>query len=301
MRAIPIKPVLPSIRTKYNIMHSNGPAMELTTMVGCPLMCTYCPQDNLRDAYGKELKYMKAEDLAYVLDKLPDNTRIDFSGMSEPWANPNCTDMLEITLQKGFTVAIFSTLYGMTNQDADRILKMFEHYDKQIEVVCLHLPDANGNMRGWKYSDEWKEVFYKIAGAKVSCGVGGMTMDMIGNVHPDIREFARVSFGFDGHSRADSLDVDQIKGQKIKVTPKHSFALTCLSTPFYDRNVLLPNGDVVLCCMDYNLKHIVGNLFEHQWEDIFKSEEMLKLVAINETAEFSKCSICKSCDNVRRI
>jgi len=26
------------------------------------------------------------------------------------------------------------------------------------------------------------------------------------------------------------------------------------------RNVLLPNGDVVLCCMDYGLDHILGNL-----------------------------------------
>ena len=28
-----------------------------------------------------------------IIDKLPDQYRIDFSGMSEPWVNPGCTDM----------------------------------------------------------------------------------------------------------------------------------------------------------------------------------------------------------------
>ena len=36
--------------------------LEITTMIGCPLMCNYCPQDNLRDAYGKtDDKYMSLE------------------------------------------------------------------------------------------------------------------------------------------------------------------------------------------------------------------------------------------------
>lgn len=295
------RPVIPAIRQKYNITHRTGPAMELTTMIGCPLMCTFCPQDNLRDAYGKSLKYMDVNDLAIVLDKLPINTRIDFSGMAEPWANPNCTDMLELTLEKGFTVAIFSTLYGMKETEVDRVVSLLEKYNSQIEVVCLHLPDSNGNMKGWKYSEEWERVFKRMAVAKVSCGVGAMTMDGSGRVHPAISHFARVSFGFDGHSRADSLDIDQVQGQPIKLAPKHTRALTCYSTPFYDRNVLLPNGDIVLCCMDYNLKHIIGNLLTQDYLDIFKNQELLDIIKINEEPGFSKCSICKSCDNVRYI
>jgi len=295
------RPVIPAIRQKYNITHSNGPAMELTTMVGCPLMCTFCPQDNLRDAYGKGLKYMEVSDLAIVLDKLPINTRIDFSGMAEPWANPDCTDMLELTLVKGFTVAIFSTLYGMKETEVDRVVSLLEKYNSQIEVVCLHLPDSNGNMKGWKYSEEWESVFRKIAVAKVSCGVGAMTMDGSGKVHPEISQFAITTFGFDGHSRADSLNIDQVKGQPIKLAPRHSKPITCYSSPFYDRNVLLPNGDVVLCCMDYNLKHIIGNLLKQDYLDIFNNQEFLDLIKINEEPEFSKCSICKSCDNVRYI
>lgn len=295
------RPIIPSIRKKYNILHTNGPAMELTTMVGCPLMCTFCPQKNLKNSYGKNAKYMSVETLTTVLDKLPISTRIDFSGMAEPWANPNCTDMLEQTLIRGFKVAVFTTLYGMKKEEASRIVGLLEKYNDQVEVVCIHLPDSNGNMLGWKYSEEWKHCFITLATAKVSCGVGAMTMDGSGRVHPDIASFARVSYHAELHTRADSLNVEQIGTQPVKPTPRHTNALTCRSTPFYDRNVLLPNGDVVLCCMDYNLKHIIGNLLEQDYEDIFKNKALLDLIKLNETPEFSKCSICKSCDNVTYI
>ena len=53
------------------------PTLEITTMIGCPLMCNFCPQDNLRDAYGKEAeKYMSLDTFKTVVDKLPKNCRI---------------------------------------------------------------------------------------------------------------------------------------------------------------------------------------------------------------------------------
>lgn len=287
------------MREKYGIQHTDGPVMELTTMVGCPLMCTFCPQENLRTNYGKDTKYMQPMDLLTVLSKIPKNTRIDFSGMSEPWANPEATTMLEMVLYMGFKVAIYTTLYGMTNPE--RVKKVLESHPDKVEVVMLHLPDANGNMKGWKYSEEWLENLKVMSQLNLPCGVGAMTMDGSGLVAPELQNIVGRLAGWKGHTRADSLPVEQIGGQDISITPRNDFALTCRSTPFYDRNVLLPNGDVVLCCMDYNLKHVIGNLLKQTYEQIFEGEKLAEIVKINEKPEFDKCSICKSCENVRKI
>ena len=287
------------MREKYGIVHNDGPVMELTTMVGCPLMCTFCPQDNLRNSYGNETKYMQPMDLMNVLTKLPRNTRIDFSGMSEPWANPACNTMLEMVLYMGFDVAIYTTLYGMTNPQA--VKKVLESHPNQVKVVMLHLPDANGNMKGWKPTQEWMNAFELMAKLDVPCGVGAMTMDGSGLVHETLQPMVGRLAGWVGHTRADSLPVEQIGSQNISITPHNLFSLTCKSTPFYDRNVLMPNGDVVLCCMDYNLKHVIGNLLKQKYEDIFEGEELKKIIEINESPEFSKCSICKSCENVTEL
>jgi radical SAM protein with 4Fe4S-binding SPASM domain len=39
-------------------------------------------------------------------------------------------------------------------------------------------------------------------------------------------------------------------------------------------NVVLPNGDVSVCCSDFGLKHILGNLLTTKLSDIHKSEKM---------------------------
>lgn len=58
----------------------------------------------------------------------------------------------------------------------------------------------------------------------------------------------------------------------------------------FDHNVLLPNGDVYLCCMDYSLKHRLGSLFDTHYGD-------LNRYAI---VEASKCEnsfmICRQCE-----
>jgi len=87
------------MRNKYGIEHNSPPSLELTTMVGCPLMCSFCPQKTLKSNYGKQEKYLKISDLKKILKKIPSNTEIHFSGMSEPWANPDCTKMLKIVLE----------------------------------------------------------------------------------------------------------------------------------------------------------------------------------------------------------
>ena len=287
------------MREKYGIQHHDGPVMELTTMIGCPLMCTFCPQDNLRTQYGTSIKYMQPMDLMTVLSKLPKNTRIDFSGMSEPWANPACTTMLEMVLYMGFDVAIYTTLYGMT--EPEKVKKVLESHPNQVKVVMLHLPDNNGNMKGWKATQEWMNAFEMMVTLNVPCGVGAMTMDGSGLVHELLQSKVGRLGGWRGHTRADSLDVNQIQNQPISITPMNTFPLTCASTPFFDRNVLLPNGDVVLCCMDYNLKHIIGNLLIQKYDDIMNGEKLAEIIKWNEADGFNKCSICKSCENVRQL
>jgi hypothetical protein len=284
-------------KEKYGIVHTDGPVMELTLMVGCPLMCTFCPQDNLRDSYGEGTKYMTQRDLTTMLVKLPRNTRIDFSGMAEPWANPECTSMLEEVLYMGFDVAIYTTLYGM--KDPVRVKKVLESHKNQVKVFMLHLPDANGNMKGWKMTQEWMNALEIMMTLELP--MGAMTMDKTGFVAPELQHIIGRLPGWVGHTRADSLNVEQVTGQVISMTPHNVFSLTCASTPFYDRNVLLPDGSVVLCCMDYNLTHVLGNLLTQSYEEIMQGKPLQDLIALNEAPEFSKCSICKSCENVREL
>jgi len=274
------------------------PTLEITTMIGCPLMCNYCPQDNLRDAYGtNDVKYMSLDTFIVSLSKIPANTRIDFSGMAEAWVNPACTDMLEHALKQGHNVAIYTTLYNWNLDTAHRVENLLSRYRTQVEVFSIHFPDEYGNMKGWKYSEEWVQVFQLVTSAVQTAGIKleAMTMSDHGKIHKDLQYLGIQLYNWFGHDRAGSLHKEQVKEQPINFIDRHERPVRCSKTINYDQHVLLPNGDVVLCCMDYNTKHILGNLLANNYEDLFTGTVMTALLRENTRTCYSSASLCKSC------
>ena len=66
--------------------------LEITTRIGCNVNCIYCPQKRLVSRYvetaqGGPIIEMTLDTFKVCIDKLPQDTRIDFSGMAEPWLN----------------------------------------------------------------------------------------------------------------------------------------------------------------------------------------------------------------------
>lgn len=274
------------------------PTLEFTLMVGCPVKCTFCPQDKLRAGYGDAVKHMSLDTFSAILGKVPQHVRIDFSGMSEPWANPHATAMLAAALSQGRAVAIYTTLYGM--KDGDLVADLIARFSDHVEVLCLHLPDANGNMRGWKYSPEYETNLRRFMALKAALPhFEAMTMDGTGRVHPDLAHMEIALGAWQGVTRAGNVGAPP--GQFISAKPEHHAAVVCSFTPFYDQNVVLPNGDVVLCCMDYRSKHRIGNLLEQDYYDIFAGAELGALRAENMQPAFSEKSLCKTCDRARPV
>jgi sulfatase maturation enzyme AslB (radical SAM superfamily) len=278
------------------------PSLEFTLMVGCPLKCTFCPQDALRGRYGKNTKYFTLDNFRTVLAKVPKHVRIDFSGMAEPWANPEATAMLRHTLEAGYSMAIYTTLYGMENEDGPVVVDLIRRHAPQMEMLCLHMPDRHGNMRGWKYSTLYDINLRRF----IDLGISGvlprfqvMTMDSGGRLHADLAHLGLQLGSWVGHTRAGNVQAADVAGQAIYETPVRHGAVTCEFTPFYDQNVCLPNGDVVLCCMDYSLKHKIGNLLEQEYYEMFASGGLSRLISENMDPAFSPKSLCKTCDRAK--
>ena len=65
-----------------------------------------------------------------------------------------------------------------------------------------------------------------------------------------------------------------------------------------EKGVLLPNGDVQLCCMDFGLKHKLGNLNVDTYLDLYHSKEFLRVMeAMSDESEYL---ICRKCAYARK-
>lgn len=279
--------------------------MELTTTVGCPLMCNVCPQSSLIKNYTSSKKHLSFYDFKTMVDKLPNHVRIDFSGMAEPWVNSDCNRMFEYVLSMKFKVAIYSTLYGMNKTQSDDFIELIYKYKNQITEFYLHLPDKNMNMRGWKNSDDYeysiKNVIKLEDSIKKEINFQYMTMNPNIEIHPDLNKFdiKLPNYEWKANTRAGNIKINENIETFTNKTVIHTQRVSCGVSNFYDRNVMLPNGDILLCCMDYSMKHIIGNLLYDSYDDLYLSKGMISLMKENKKNCYSDQSLCKSCHNAK--
>jgi hypothetical protein len=125
-----------------------------------------------------------------------------------------------------------------------------------------------------------------------------MTMSENGELHEKLRYLNIELQGFTGIDRAGALNLNQVNGQKVIVIKNKSGPIKCGVTDLYNHNVLLPNGDILLCCMDYDKKHVLGNLFNTPYYEIFRQDPFRDLIVENMNhLGASDKSICRKCDN----
>jgi hypothetical protein len=157
----------------------------------------------------------------------------------------------------------------MSVEDCERIADL-PYAGNPNGGFVLHLPDAEELAKhpmtpGYKKTLQWfRENQYRIRNFS--------TMSM-GKVHPDAHGFKDTNF-YQMFDRAGNLsreailkpDLNKIKDRWIRIHHKDERTCGCVEHLYH--NVLLPNGDVSLCCMDYDLAHIIGNLYDQTYEEI---------------------------------
>jgi hypothetical protein len=254
------------------------PTLEITTHLGCALACRFCPQDRLMKSYPKgDPRDLSLANFVRIVDKVPAHVRLDFSGMAEPWLNPHATDMVH-AFERGRKVAIYTTLQGMSDDEADRLINAFGDRISPEMPWVIHLPDGDGNMTGWRPSPAYRATlgrFLAFQRDRPRAGLAMMTMSADGSVAEPLRDLIPDRLTpFVAISRAEKLDRTDFIPSALLTHVRHTDAALCASTPFFDHNTMPPNGDVVLCCMDYGRHHVVGNLLRQSYEEIHAGPAM---------------------------
>ena len=250
--------------------------LEITTRIGCPVNCLDCPQALLQSRYtGKRI--LSLEDFKTVIDKLPEGTRVDFSGMCEPFANPNCTEMILYAAGKGFPLALYTTLQGATMKDYERLKGI------PWEVVTIHLPDSEGRSH-FNITDEYLEVLRAWDCHNYS------THGIIDErVRPLMKPRNLITYM---HDRAGNVEC-----RPHIAIGEHRYLYCITSWRGMDHNVLLPDGTVLMCCMDYGMVGVFGNLLTQTYDEVIHSEAA---EAMRRTLDEGE-SICRHCANARPI
>lgn len=264
------------------------PALEITPKIGCSVNCRYCPQDILCKKYfnlDKKQKDMSLEEFKICVDKTPDNCLIYFAGFVEPFLNSEAVEMIRYSTGLGREVALYTTLVGLTVQKLSLIkdIPFFE--------VVLHIPDKD-NYANIPMTDEYFELLDKVINMQKVNGKPFIDIaNCQGEPHPEIvrRTKGKLTISSELGDRAGLLE-----GEELYRISNIQGKIGCRRAKNIDHFVLLPNGEVILCCNDFGLKHRLGNLLEQSYEEIIGGEP-LRLIKQSMSCESGNEIICRNC------
>ena len=249
------------------------PTLEITTSIpekGCVVDCVFCPQRVLSKSYNGE-KMMSLDNFKKVIDKLPKEITITFAGFIEPWLNNDCTNMLIYAHETGHQISVFTTAVGMSIKDVE-LIKDIPFSNGPNGGFVLHLPDNEGFSKH-PITKKYIEVLEYIK--SISTNIPNFKLISMGTVHDDVKHIFPTANVQEMWSRAGNLTKElELKPELLSLKDKFKSRdngdqpITCGCIEKLYHNVLLPNGDVSLCCMDYDLSHILGNLYNQEYSDI---------------------------------
>lgn len=286
----PVPNLLPGLPSRPEYWRRTSvPTVEFTTTVpkkGCVVDCAYCPQRVLVARYEGRT-HLPLDDFKRIVDKLPPEVRITFSGFVEPWMNKHATDMLLYAHEQGHGISVFTTGVGMTPDDVDRI-KDVPFLGGPNGGFCLHLPDSEMIARH-PMTDNLMRVYERFG--ELRNHISQFCVMSMSEVHESIRHVFPDAVIPRFWNRAGNLLGEAIIKpelerwmHRVHHTDMIPGEATCNCVEDLYHNVVMPNGDVSLCCQDYGLRHILGNILEQEYEQIIPRP--------------LQCfSLCRTCEN----
>ncbi|KKR12046.1 MAG: Radical SAM domain protein [Candidatus Wolfebacteria bacterium GW2011_GWC2_39_22] len=269
----------------------------------CNLRCKWCTLD-----HTKKREIISEETLTKSFDEFIANgkfsiKRIDLHNAGETLLHPNLKRLLDIIAVKKQEIKSKPTVHLLTNalilneqksreiiesgaideirfsidggtkeayesirrgsnwgKVRDNIKKFLELNNGKIKtgVICI-VPNERDISIEWM-EDDFKEIF--------------LTMDNI-----DLRR----PHNWDGSIE---LDIDETANEQAN-------GRTC---KFLMKNmVILPNGDVTVCCADLNGRGIIGNVNDSSLEEIFLSFQRLQMLKLFSKGKKDDINLCKAC------
>jgi len=253
--------------------------LEITTRIGCKILCAYCPQDKIVASYP-DLRtrghLMSPETFEKCLDHVPSEVDIGFSGFAEPWLNPDCTRMVLHAASRGHHISIFTTLVGMTPDDV-AALEQVSSLEMQI-----HLPSDDEQMN-LRIDETYEAVVERLLAGSIE-----PNWRFYGErLHPQLEERLQLAKRLGLNARAGNLELEDAPAPR-----RMRGRIACKKDPV--QHVLIPNGDVALCCMDWSLQHVLGNLLELEYEALVAGPEMQRVIAgWNDESQDVLCRTCE--------
>lgn len=267
------------------------PFIEITTASYCAVDCVFCPQRLYQKKYQsnspKPIKYMSMVTFKKIIDWVPKDFEVRFSGFVEPFMNKECAEMILYAHQAGKRISIFTTLMGVNLKDLQKIMTTLS-FKKNKDSLIVHLPSI-GALEHFVINKSYLEnlqYLLSIDGDNIDFHYHGKQIEP--EVEKIVLSSKRKVFFTKLISRSGNVNPE------LAPTKKELKGRIRCTRPDMHEHVILPNGDIALCCNDFGMKHILGNISDGSYQELHSNEKMKNVIKGQDDESLD--ILCRRCE-----
>ena len=268
--------------------------IDLTTRMGCKIDCRHCPQKLALSSYFKDdpkrLSVMTLENFKIIVDKVPEDVNILFSGMCEPFFNEHCIELIEYAVNAGRIVDVYTTLVGMSADDYRRLKKL------KLHNFVLHVADKDVNAK-IPVTEEYLKALNTVVEDHKNGSFHITTISVHGDFDPKIIDIMKkvpdVPILREIYDRAGNIEDKDGVTIVVDEAKKGKLACAKCNGQKLDSNYVLPDGTMLMCPMDWGMTNVLGNLLTQSYEEL--SEGKIKQAFREKMNSADSDILCRHC------
>jgi radical SAM protein with 4Fe4S-binding SPASM domain len=275
--------------------------IELTDL--CNAQCVMCPREKLTRPTGL-MDFALYRKIIDELSRKKEVKEIHLNGFGESLLYKDINKAIRYAKSKGIKKTYFVTNASLLTEDAARgliesgldAIKFSFYADDPATYESIH--------KRLRYEEVKANIerFFAIRRA-----LGAKNPSVALQFLPQAENASQ----WDGFLRRWGVHVDKRKkdtisqftihnwtdGRSYRSVDKSARKITC-GFPFYSLQILY-NGDIALCCYDFNGKLILGNVKDASLLALWNSPQYRRVRTLHRLREFSKLPPCSACDQLR--
>lgn len=301
-----------SNREKYDLIKSGKLTLpryidvELTNL--CNFRCCFCPTGT------KSMQRIKGYMPDAVEEALINNiTKYSLPGVrfirwGEPTMHPRYIKIIERVKKAGAAVHI-NTNGSLLDQ-----VQIQKLIDIELDSIKFSFQGADeGTYNEMREGGDYKRLLdtvkqmYQLRGSKlypyiqISTTLTGETIEQIENFKNDVGNYCdyyNIGYTKLNHLNVDGMKVDEEEKEKIRKLQRHEklhhiYSESCPEA--FDKLSINWNGDVTLCCSDYDGYLIIGNILDMDIKQLFNSNAANQYRDIIAEKQYGRIKCCSTC------
>lgn len=273
----------------------------------CNLRCKFCALD-----HNKPKVYMSLEVLDKVFrdllhdDRFSNVTTINLHNGGETLMHPHRLRLFQ-------RIAAFKGLFGLKGKAFPRIVLltngMLLRENLSREILKMHVVDEVGFSLDGGSPEAFEDMRVNAKWEKFARNVEDF-VDLRNEIAPEVQTFG-VCIVPRPHSLSDAWmdprfqriarELDSVEfrrlhdwGGKVEIDGKAEVNKKGCDL-LVKQLVVLPTGDVTICCNDLNAEGVVGNVLDQPLYEIYKSQKRLEYLHLMKNSRKDEIDLCREC------